>query len=679
MKKLLYTLIVLSVALASFGATTKVAAADPVTIMEVGNPGIVAPGASICFFVTVKVNDGQLLESRGDMLRNTDGNLFEHWPHIAVVGIINTGQSYTFHCYGGMVAPTAEGTYESKWRVWRDGQYVGQEAVVRFEVKIGGGGGGGGGQPPVPPSYQANVHCKATAVSSYERTINGKLEHFIEFYIPEGDVQLTNTNGKITGATSDIGDLISLAWWSLYSIDEWDVQTHEQFKDDTGNGMVLPERHWRVVIPTRIVGTHNVPFLGEIAYHQNYRTMWQMHPEQMIYLRCKNNITPNAPDQLLPVVTGYSIGTPQPNTQRKIQIEIPDWMKWIQTKLRKGSNATITLIAPDGRVYSPTNSAVIYTDTPSFAVHTLNLDAPKGGTWQVVIDVISAENDSVFMLDVDGKQYNDSSNDNIPPVTGMHFDGTKGLNGWFVSDVVVTLSAEDNPGGSGIQGIEWSTDNGASWQPYTGPFTVGQEGLSYILGRSYDKQGNYEQSPIGKFLMVDKTPPVVTVFADQQEYTRVQPYIVHYSGYDPEPGSGLAALTAVFNNQPVTDGQTIDLFWLHLGQYTLTATAQDNAGWTTTSKVSWRLVATIESMKAALSRFCSEGYITNGGICNSLQQKLDAAKAARDRGQYKTAVNILGAFNAEVSAQENKKIPANVAQLLHEDANFVIDALKALP
>lgn len=143
--RLASVLFILALTFSTLGsAVPKVSALDAVEIVSVEAPGVVAPGQSICFKVTIKVNSGQLLESRGDMLRNTDGNLFGHWPHIAVVGTVNSGQTYTFQCYGGMVAPTSEGTYESKWRVWQNSAYVGQEAVVRFEVKIGGGGG----EPP---------------------------------------------------------------------------------------------------------------------------------------------------------------------------------------------------------------------------------------------------------------------------------------------------------------------------------------------------------------------------------------------------------------------------------------------------------------------------------------------------------------------------------------------------
>ena len=112
-----------------------------IEIKSVEYPSVVSPGQTFRPRVTVRVNQGQLLESRGDMLRNTDGNLYGAWPHVAVVGTVNAGQTYTFEFYENdpITAPSAEGTYESKWRVWRDGNWAGAEITIRFDVRSGGG------------------------------------------------------------------------------------------------------------------------------------------------------------------------------------------------------------------------------------------------------------------------------------------------------------------------------------------------------------------------------------------------------------------------------------------------------------------------------------------------------------------------------------------------------------
>jgi hypothetical protein len=114
---------------------------DVVSITNVQYPFVVTPGQTFRPQISVKVNQGQLLESRGDMLRNTDGNLYGAWPHVAVTGTVNSGQSYTFQFYADnpIKAPSSEGTYDSNWRIWMDGSWVGPVVDIHFDVRNGGG------------------------------------------------------------------------------------------------------------------------------------------------------------------------------------------------------------------------------------------------------------------------------------------------------------------------------------------------------------------------------------------------------------------------------------------------------------------------------------------------------------------------------------------------------------
>jgi hypothetical protein len=263
--------------------------------------------------------------------------------------------------------------------------------------------------------------------------------------------------------------------------------------------------------------------------------------------------------------------------------------------------------------------------------------------------------------------------DQTPPTTTITLDGMSGLNGWYITPVKVTLSALDNEGGVGVRSTEYSLDNGVSWLNYEEPFIL-NDGINQLLYRSIDHVNNVEDAQHVE-IKVDTVPPVVNVWTDQTEYTRVQPFVVHYSGYDPEPGSGLASLTGEFNGQPVTNGQTVDMFWLDLGQYTLNVTGQDYAGWTTMENKSIQLVATIESLQQTVQRLCQEKYITKSGVCNSLLSKLDSALAAQKRGQNKTAVDILLALQNEIRAQTGKAIKPEASSILIMDSNYVIQRL----
>ncbi|MCL6431195.1 MAG: right-handed parallel beta-helix repeat-containing protein [Anaerolineae bacterium] len=92
--------------------------------------------------------------------------------------------------------------------------------------------------------------------------------------------------------------------------------------------------------------------------------------------------------------------------------------------------------------------------------------------------------------------------DTVPPVTTVSFAGTAGNNGWYLSDVQVTLTAEDNPGGSGVDSIAYSFD-GVNWLPYTAPFTVEKEGVTTLYYRATDKAGNVEQPGTETVLFFD--------------------------------------------------------------------------------------------------------------------------------------------------------------------------------
>ena len=114
---------------------------SPIELACTNCPAVVAPGETFRPTIRAAVNSGQLLESRGDMLRNTDGNLYGAWQHVSVVGAAYAGESYDFSFYADnpIVTPDSEGTYESKWQVWRDGSWAGDELTIRFDVEASGG------------------------------------------------------------------------------------------------------------------------------------------------------------------------------------------------------------------------------------------------------------------------------------------------------------------------------------------------------------------------------------------------------------------------------------------------------------------------------------------------------------------------------------------------------------
>jgi len=102
--------------------------------------------------------------------------------------------------------------------------------------------------------------------------------------------------------------------------------------------------------------------------------------------------------------------------------------------------------------------------------------------------------------------------DTRPPATTLYFSGTTGLNGWWVSDIEVTIYALDDPCGSGVAQTQYSLDGGETWQDYTAPFIVSSEGTTLVQAKSIDVVEN-EETPVSASFRIDKTPPEVSVTA----------------------------------------------------------------------------------------------------------------------------------------------------------------------
>jgi hypothetical protein len=247
-----------------------------------------------------------------------------------------------------------------------------------------------------------------------------------------------------------------------------------------------------------------------------------------------------------------------------------------------------------------------------------------------------------------------------------------GSNGWYKTPVTIALSAKDYSG-TGTAYSEYSK-NGIIWTRYTGPFVLADEGVTTIYYRSKDNDGDLETARTQVF-KIDTRPPTVTASFDKTQYTRLDPITIAYGATDPTPGSGLSgAPTATFDGQTLTSNpQTFPaLFWQPLGTTNvLTVNAQDIAGWSSTTSLSFQLVVTLASLRGTITELRRLGEIDSDGIAQSFLAKVDAAIAAAGRGQANVARNQLSALLGEVSAQSGKHVTARAAQLLTGDIQYV--------
>ena len=121
---------------------------------------------------------------------------------------------------------------------------------------------------------------------------------------------------------------------------------------------------------------------------------------------------------------------------------------------------------------------------------------PVSATTKAQLVYQGGSNRPVLRLDKNGSG---TFNTQIQPssVVGTHsLDTTPPATTITVSGGVVTLSAVDNPGGTGVLNTEYSLDGGVTYQLYTNPFTINQVGITTILARSTDREGNVEDPPV---------------------------------------------------------------------------------------------------------------------------------------------------------------------------------------
>jgi len=88
-----------------------------------------------------------------------------------------------------------------------------------------------------------------------------------------------------------------------------------------------------------------------------------------------------------------------------------------------------------------------------------------------------------------------------------------GKNGWYTSDVTITLTASDN---TKVEAIKYRIDGG-SWLTYTAPFTIGIEGSHTVEYYAIDQVGN--AGAIGSVsFKIDKTNPTASISVPQAGY-----------------------------------------------------------------------------------------------------------------------------------------------------------------
>lgn len=244
-----------------------------------------------------------------------------------------------------------------------------------------------------------------------------------------------------------------------------------------------------------------------------------------------------------------------------------------------------------------------------------------------------------------------------PPVTTATTDGVTGDDAWNARDVHVKFTADDDPTGTGVDRIETRVD-GSDWTNKT-ELTLTAEGMHSVEYRAIDNAGNVEavkHLAIG----IDKTAPAIAVsvpgngsiYKDSVDLTPKFAVTDNLSGVDN------SKTTMTLDSHSYQIGTTIPLYTLPLGQHTLVVSSSDLAGNQVSKTVHFQTVASIDSLKALVTRFADSKWIDNAGVADSLQDKL--------------ANNDLKGFVNEVKAQSGKHISSEAATYLLRDAQYVL-------
>jgi hypothetical protein len=184
--------------------------------------------------------------------------------------------------------------------------------------------------------------------------------------------------------------------------------------------------------------------------------------------------------------------------------------------------------------------------------------------------------------------------DAASPTTTVVMAGTQGNNGWYVSDVQMTLTAADNDGGSGVMGISYSVDGvEIIVQGSTASHAILGDGTHAVTWFAIDNAGNKE-TPQEISVDIDKTPPLIPSLYSDPSILKPSNHSmadVLIGGSVADDGSGIASTIisvtdeyGIYNMTAPGFGSMIQLEASHAGTdtdgrlYTITAVVTDNAG-----------------------------------------------------------------------------------------------------
>jgi cytochrome c len=166
----------------------------------------------------------------------------------------------------------------------------------------------------------------------------------------------------------------------------------------------------------------------------------------------------------------------------------------------------------------------------------------------------------------------------------------------------------------------------------------------------------------------DASAPSIRIQSPHDEsYLRNQTLRLEF--YATDKITGVKEVTATLDGVAVTNGQKINLYKLALGSHTLTVNAVDYGGNTATKSVTFKVIASIHSLKGSVDYFYKAGDIDTRNLANDLMGKLDKAERSHKASEI---VKALNSFIAKVQQESGNHIKIDAANQLIADAQWVI-------
>ena len=205
--------------------------------------------------------------------------------------------------------------------------------------------------------------------------------------------------------------------------------------------------------------------------------------------------------------------------------------------------------------------------------------------------------------------------DKTAPETATEILGTKGENDWFVSDVEIKFSGNDNL--SGVNKAYFSLDD-ASFEAGNS-VNISNDGEHVLKYYSDDLAGNIE-SEKELSIKIDKTAPEIKIISpENKKYLNNENISLNYEVSDGQSG---IKEQSIFWDAKTYVKNSIDLSLVSLGEHIFKIIAKDYAGNSAENQIKLNITTNPRAMMENVEHYFKLGLIKNKGEKNLLMAKL---------------------------------------------------------